>query len=107
MSNLSIFDHNVIHAFAGVTDDAAALDEAEAIYLRHVDDGALKAEAIALEWLSLNERIAPMLEAAARPIGGTVPDGLREFIRDRHYHWRFPAGKDGRTPFVKATGAPQ
>lgn len=91
MTNLSILERNVFHAFRGVTDDVEALGEAEATYLRRTGPHCkVYAEDVALEWLWLNDRLTPMLSAAAKPFGGTVPQGLREFFRDRHHHYRFP-----------------
>jgi hypothetical protein len=99
-TNLSVLDLNVLHAFRGVSSDPAALDEAEAIYLRHRDlQGCLWSEAVALEWLDLSARLAPMLDAAARGHGQGDTTAVRDFIRDRFYHWRNPAQRDGRTPF--------
>jgi len=103
-TNLSVLDLNVLHAFRGVSSDPAALDEAEAIYLRHRDlQGCLWAEAVALQWLDLSDRLQPMLNAAGAGHGQGDTTAVRAFIRDRFYHHRNPAQRDGRTPFSERT----
>lgn len=90
--NLSIWDRNVIASFGGLTDDPVALDEAEAIYLNGPGD-KLRREAVACEWLTVNDRLRPMLEAAARAHGSDGAE-VRAFLRDRHFHYRLP-GRHG------------
>jgi|GEM_PF-4773778 len=105
MTNYSIREQNVFHAFHGVSDDEDAIEEAMAVYLRHAEDrGKLVAERLALEWLEFKAVITYLLRMAAAVFGKSeIPDGLSEFMRDRWYHWRFPANGSGKTPFARGT----
>ena len=103
MTNLSILEQNIFHAFRGLSDDATAIEEAEAVYLRHVDAlGVQVAEKRAHEWLWLAQKTNCYLGMAAKVHGlEAPPNGLREFLRDRWYHYRFPANGNGKTPFAR------
>ena len=84
MSNLSVFQRNVIHALDCEISASAFLRACERV-------NALAAEEFALEVRFLLRVISPALARASSLHGlEQVPDGLVKFILDRHWHWRFP-----------------
>ena len=103
MTNLSIFERNVIHAFAGAAPDAEVIEEASAVFLRLKEDGALRAEAAAYELIDLLEVVGPMLAAAVRPFDPATGSEVRGFLRDRWWFWRHPAQR--RVPFEEGSRA--
>lgn len=100
MSNLSPFQANVLHAFPGVTDDAATLDEMEQMFLRGCERDARQAETTALEWERVISILGPhIISAVSRfpnaPNRNAAAE-VREYLRERVFRRRFPDGRKGR-----------
>ncbi len=95
-SNLSVFDHNVLHAFAGAADDAEILDVAATVYLRGVDRDPRRAERAALDTIAVVQTIRPMIAAAVEiyraddypRFDGDA--GVTAFIIERIFRRHFP-----------------
>ena len=92
MSNLSILERNICHAFEAFDSS----DEMDTLFLRAKHVGALKAERLALEWGELAPFLDHALPAAAQPFGGddAVIDDVRAFIRERHFRRCVPGNRD-------------
>lgn len=94
MSNLSVFERNVIHAFAAydLTDDQ--LNDAEAMFLKH--GGDVEAETATLReiesWDQANSLLplaAKAYEGQGKTIAADALSSLSAFLRDtgyRHHH---------------------
>lgn len=108
MSNLSIFEENVIHSMRGAALCAGGVgtsayetlfDEAETIFLRWKDRHVGKSEQCALEWCAIDPFLTFALHVAMKPHASnthskttseqTIAD-LRRFIRERHERRYFP-----------------
>ena len=90
MSNLSILDRNIVHAF-GALDNA---EEVERFYLDCRDKvGPLKAEAMAHEWGELHRFCSPLLRGHIKRLphgiegSGDAKDVLG-FMEKRYFNWR-------------------
>lgn len=94
MTNLSVFERNVIHAFAGyvLTDDQ--LNDAEAMFLKHGGDASAEKATLReiTSWEQANvlfPLVAKCYEEQGRVVGDDVLASLKAFQRDtgyRHHH---------------------
>lgn len=95
MTNLSVFERNVIHAFTayGLTDDQ--LNDAEAMFLKH--DGDVEAEQATLREIESWEQANLLLPVAARgyetqglKVAPDALSSLKAFMRDTKYRNHHP-----------------
>lgn len=107
--NLSILDRNILHGLASscvLMLNFDLYDDAETIYLRFKDRGALKAEQLAYEWLNMEPLIRTLAGLALKVWTDTAPS-LAEleknasetkkevigFIKERLARMYFPDGR--------------
>lgn len=101
MSNLSILEQNILLAIEGAADeDAARVDEAQAIFLRCKDRDVLKAECTAYEWAEHLQPFLGELVALAAGFHAENPHAVytseetskqvMDFIKERHMRRYFP-----------------
>lgn len=87
MTNLSVLDHNIIHAFGSLEHD----DEVERVYLAKRDrEPPLASERAAYAWASACRVIVPAVRAAESLHDGQN-HGATDFVRTRFLNMGFAA----------------
>lgn len=97
MTNYSILEKNALSSLAGITIGMSSetAEEVERLFMRGAsmkgaDRYLYRVERMAAEWAVVAETVRPMLKLAATAYSGAVPDGLMDFIRERHFRSYFP-----------------
>lgn len=90
MSNYSIFDQNVCHAFRGASDDPEVLEEMEYVYFKGRGRSRVKAEQAALDLGRVLDLCLPLMRRHSERFSFS-PDPreilrLKRFVSDRLYH---------------------
>lgn len=101
MSNLSIFEQNIMHAIEGAANgDADRTEQAQKIFLRWKDRDILKAERAACEWAESLQPFLDFILPVAAELHTDNPHAVfspaetahdvSAFIKERHVRRYFP-----------------